>query len=99
MMRTLNLLMLVVLCGVSSLNYADRYNSMLNANSPPTTFEDDPAASNNAFSPEIIEKPAIPVPAPIKKQPMAYTPPREEEKTTPCPCSSTEPDAESKSPK
>lgn len=95
-MRAPNLLMAVFLCCISSLNYADRYNSMSDANSPPTTFEDDPATSNNAFS-ETVEQPAIPVPAPVKKQPMAYAPDAkapaaESEPTQPIPQPQTPPD-------
>ena len=73
-MRTFNLTLFVLLCSFSYLNYADRYNSMSDANSPPTTFEDDPATSANVYQAESVEKPPVTVqkPTPVQKNPQTY---------------------------
>jgi len=56
-MHTLTLPIMLLLSSFCSLSYADRYNSMTDANSPPTSFDDDPATSANVYQAEPIEPP------------------------------------------
>ncbi len=69
-MRMHTLAVLVFVCGYSAMPYADSYTSPVDANSPPTTFEDDPAATNNVHEANPVQQPLITVP--IQKNPSAY---------------------------
>ena len=72
-MRTLTLTTLLLLCGLSAPNYADRYNSMSDANAPPTTFDNDPATTANTYQPA-VEPPPSSVTVPVQKPHMNYRP-------------------------
>ncbi len=73
-MRTAHVMIMLLLCSLSWANYSDRYNSMIDANDPPNSFEDDPATTAGAYSAEPVEQPAIKITPPVQKNSLAETP-------------------------